>query len=73
MVLGPFAEPTGPRLPGRHPASPAQPNHSQRGKCEWNQEFFFAPNKAEVYRNDYNSNLIPKFLLDVFSEGVWGH
>jgi len=28
MVLGPFAEPKGPRLPGRNPASLVHVNHS---------------------------------------------
>jgi hypothetical protein len=29
MVLGPFAETKGPRLPGRNPASIMKPNNSQ--------------------------------------------
>jgi hypothetical protein len=53
MVLGHFAKPKGPRLPGRNPASTVYPNNFQFVKYGCTASIFSLPNKAGVYWNDY--------------------
>ncbi len=54
LVLGPFAETKGPRLPSRNPASIMNAHNSSKGNV-LGMMVLSEPNQSEVNGNAYNS------------------